>query len=113
MSELWLKEWVAHGLPCRVKQHGMGHYCGYCDIPDGHPLARKDYTNDAVAALDVHGGVTYYGDTGQGWRFGWDAAHGDDFHAMIGDHGGRRWTLADAIAETERLAALLAAGGLE
>jgi hypothetical protein len=37
------KEWSASGYRCEMIRHpSLKHWCGYVDIPKGHPLFGKD-----------------------------------------------------------------------
>ena len=73
------------GLPCILRRHVMGHWCGYAAVPPGHALHGRDY-NDFN--LEVHGGLTYAnrcegdvcheakpGKPRNVWWFGFDCAH--------------------------------------
>ena len=74
------------GYKCRIQRHGhFGHLCGYVGIPKNHPLYGKHYSDDEVADIQVHGGLTHSdsansdGDWGGGlWWFGFDCSHGGD-----------------------------------
>jgi hypothetical protein len=60
------------GFVWRVRHNGIGYRCGYVKIPEGHPWYKKDC--DEVNA-NVHGGLTYGADEGDGWWIGFDCAH--------------------------------------
>lgn len=67
-----------------VRIHGSGHLCGYVGVHDSHPFHGKDYDDEALQEIDVHGGLTYSSDSGPGqepdgfWWFGFDCAHAGD-----------------------------------
>lgn len=44
------------GLPCMIRRGGMGAWCGYVGVSEGHPAFKAEY--DAVD-VEVHGGLTY------------------------------------------------------
>ena len=72
--------WKAEGYTCRILNHGS-HYCGYVTVPKSHPLAgprRENEFHPDVADLVVHGGVTFYSETSDGWTFGFDTMHPGD-----------------------------------
>lgn len=85
-------EWRAHGFPCLiVRSPSTGALCGYVGLPPGHALHGKSYGDDAVDALDVHGGITYGsacaghichvprdGEPAEVWWLGFDCSHGGD-----------------------------------
>src|SRR5437667_10881267 len=50
-------EWDHAGLPCLALRNHHGTWCGYADVAPGHPWHGK--SNDDIADLDVHGGLTY------------------------------------------------------
>lgn len=92
--------WTApNGVPCWVRQVVGGALCGYVEVPE-------DWQADQP--LVVHGGVNFGFDR---W-IGFDVAHGNDYvperDACLPEDlqgYGRRWTVEDVRAETERLAA--------
>src|SRR5690606_29850193 len=49
------------GFPCLLVRGPSGAWCGYVGVPPGHSLHGKSYGDDAVDALNVHGGITYGG----------------------------------------------------
>lgn len=65
------------GYHCEVRRNHAGTWCGYVEVPGGHPwfgLAVED-----VPAL-CHGGVTYAGPGKHGgWAIGFDCGHYFDF----------------------------------
>lgn len=55
-------------------------YCGYVEIPKGHPLYKIEYWDLSDVYHSVHGGLTYSGfllDDDR-WFIGFDCNHGDD-----------------------------------
>lgn len=54
-------EWrdPATGLPCLTHRNRFGTWCGYVGVPPGHPWHGKDYDDEALYDVDVHGGLTY------------------------------------------------------
>lgn len=107
--------WQHNGVECAI------HYMpaldcrnGYCFIPDGHPLEQsEDWVGhcSSEALLDVHGGVTF-----DPWKVdgghivGFDTAHFGDY-SPISFPWGRRWSIDDVYAETNRMAAQIAQAG--
>jgi len=86
------------GLRCVVVRGPMGAWCGYVEVPKGHPffgLKSGGFMRDenAIDALDVHGGVTYAGrgvdgmkegTIGEGrWYIGFDASHWGDLIPLL------------------------------
>ena len=87
------KHWVdqATGLDCLIVRNRLGALCGYVGVPEGHPYYGKDYNDDALCGVDVHGGLTY-SDHCRGdichtpeeaanepvWWLGFDCAHAGD-----------------------------------
>jgi hypothetical protein len=88
-------EWIdsTTGLTCVIKRNGVGAWCGYAVIPEGHPISTADESEDYLGGdlvggnpvwLQVHGGVTYHGTIGipsSGERrmaAGFDCAHYGD-----------------------------------
>lgn len=77
-------EFEHKGIKCIVKRvffyEGVhvfgGHFCGYCNIPEYHPLYNKfdGDSFDNFSFLSVHGGITF---AENGW-IGFDCAHARD-----------------------------------
>lgn len=71
------------GYKCRIMRRGqeLVHLCGYVGLPKGHKYFEKDYD---YIGVDVHGGLTYAGDSLMNqpetdlWWIGFDCAHGGD-----------------------------------
>ena len=71
------------GYKCRIVRHDhFGHLCGYVGIPNTHPLWSKHYSDDEVADIRVHGGLTHSAtdtdDSAGTWWFGFDCSHSGD-----------------------------------
>lgn len=105
--------WEHQGVECAV--HFVPHlwiYTGYCLIPTGHPLEKSPHWSDSdlsIALLEVHGGITFGPEPAEGGHIvGFDTAHYTDYTPLTGT--GRRWTLDEVIAETNRMAEQIAEG---
>lgn len=86
------KDFEYKGLRCVVIFTRMGHRCGYVGIPKLHKLYGKDYDegfdeeNSIECHFDVHGGITYAGESedypvktdDKLWWLGFDTAHCGD-----------------------------------
>jgi hypothetical protein len=60
------------GYTCKIVRNPMNFtYCGYVDLPRGHPDYHKRYS-DIEDDIVVHGGLTYDNKRG---RFGFDCHH--------------------------------------
>ncbi len=79
------KDFVVDGYRCVIIGGALGHRCGYIEIPVGHKLHSKDYS-DIDELIDVHGGWTYSEYNGEAypypvesdinsWWIGFDCAH--------------------------------------
>ena len=81
-----LAEFTHEGIDCKIRrvyaregrnsEHMFGgHFCGYCRIPEGHPLYEntKDYPE-----FDVHGGITFNEMLEDGHWIGFDCGHSFD-----------------------------------
>lgn len=76
---------IAHGLRCIVVgREGLGHRCGYVELPESHPWrkATSEYDSDTIpdeAHEAAHGGITWLGELKRaelpGFWVGFDAAH--------------------------------------
>ena len=79
-------EWRSNsGLDCvLVRNSRYGHFCGYVQVPEGHPLTTEGGKSESDPIFDdftVHGGVTYFGrrfGKDGGLWVGFDAGHGFD-----------------------------------
>lgn len=81
------KEFDYKGYKCVVIGQEIGHRCGYIGVDKNNKCYGKDY--DELYGIDVHGGLTYAGETYENypcedklWWFGFDCAHlgdGKDF----------------------------------
>ncbi|MEM7515319.1 MAG: hypothetical protein AAF368_00145 [Planctomycetota bacterium] len=74
-----------------LRHSGLGHWCGYLCIPEGHPLHGRDLESDDLGP-DIHGGWTWARsylpnkkDASDGWWVGFDCAHSGDLQP------GGRW----------------------
>lgn len=107
--------WQHQGIECAI------HYSpvydtrnGYVLIPDGHPLEQSEdwagpYGSEAL--LDVHGGVTFGPEKTEGGHIvGFDTLHFSDYSTISNPHG-RRWSIDDVVAETNRMAEQVAKAG--
>ena len=104
--------WQHQGIECAI------HYSpaydsrnGYVLIPDGHPLENHpDFGNETL--LDVHGGVTFGPEKTEGGHIvGFDTIQLGDYSA-ISNPRGRRWSIDDVVAETNRMAEQVAKAGV-
>jgi hypothetical protein len=90
-------QWVdeATGFDALIVRNMMGALCGYVGVPPTHPLYGKDYDDQVLENVDVHGGLTYAnpcmkddpdgvchvpepGRPDDVWWFGFDCAHAWD-----------------------------------
>lgn len=99
-------QWVddATGLDCLIVRNRLGALCGYVGVPPGHPWHGKDYGNEALWNIDVHGGLTFADACQEGkedgygichvpepgrpakvWWFGFDCAHAGDLVPGMAD----------------------------
>lgn len=79
-------DFTTNGFRCLVVGLGVGHRCGYIELPPTHALANAD-VDKITGSVDVHGGWTMVSDD---WSFavpptipgstwiGFDCAHGGD-----------------------------------
>jgi hypothetical protein len=118
-------EWRHAGFACVIHRSGAGIWCGYVGVPPGHPAHGKGYDDDALAGVQVHGGLTYAqdcsgcvchvpapGEPDALWWVGFDCGHaGDAMPAnLFREIGGESYKdVAFVKAETCRLAEQLAA----
>lgn len=63
---------------CLKRTPGIGVWCGYVNVPYGHPWYLKDYDDEPVCDIGVHGGITYAQHDGLEWRVGFDCGHAFD-----------------------------------
>lgn len=121
------RQWTdeATGLPCLIVRNSgiTGALCGYVGVAPGHPAHGADYSfwgygesgerlpltplQEALNAVEVHGGLTFSGACGHGgnpaegichipgagepdtvWWFGFDCAHAGDYSPAM-DHSRR------------------------
>lgn len=91
------KTWTTKaGLIAVVRLVRGRYYCGYVGVNSTHPAYNKDYDEEEIYSLDVHGGVTFADEmTTMGvevdeptWFIGFDCAHsGDGEFPTIGKDG--------------------------
>lgn len=100
--------WQHQGVECAVHFHpGSGTFLGYCLIPKVHSLEQSPDWGEPWNLLDVHGGVTYGPEPANGGHIvGFDTGHASDYSYLTGT--GRRWSLDEVIAETNRMAEQIA-----
>lgn len=99
-----IRQWTHAGLTCVLRHGASDCPCGYVEVPEGHPLRDKGELH-AYDALDVHGGVTFFGqlpEMPEALFVGFDMGHVFDLD-ILDDMGCIR-TDAECTAETERLA---------
>lgn len=89
--------------PTSIWALNSGYANGYVSVPADSPLFGMDYDDEALAEIDVHGGLTYsnrdceaIGIGGDGWIFGFDTCHMGDSLANWPDN-------ASVLDEAERL----------
>ena len=116
MDSIILKEFVCCGYDCSIVRY-CNHFCGYVEVPKNHALYGKNWNDDIINDINVHGGITYNrlsdNDT---WRFGWDSAHVGDFcifeendlkkylKMFIRGYDDKLWFIERAMFETINLA---------
>jgi hypothetical protein len=61
------------GYRCRAQRANLGNWCGYVQVPAGHPWLGKK-RHELESSVEVHGGVTFAEDG----VIGFDCAHWDD-----------------------------------
>lgn len=101
-------EWECCGMTCLLGHGPLGNPCGYVVLPSAHPLARASEERIG-GSVSVHGGITFATQIGDGPRIvGFDMGHACD---MVVEPAGCYCVRTDGecAAETERLAAQLAA----
>lgn len=81
-------QWEHAGLHCLILFHELtGCFNGYVGVTKGHPYFGKDYHEEGIENLEVHGGVTFTGtwvDVEDGlWYIGFDTAHAMDVTPAI------------------------------
>ncbi len=106
MSEPDEARWVESGFGCRVVRHRtIGSLCGYVTVPEEHPLYEVKFNRCSLdpgcgevlcahrpdMMLEVHGGLTYSGKSGDGWVFGFDCGHLHDYSNIVPLPGMAMW----------------------
>ena len=84
-------DFIHSGFSCFILRGPMGAWCGYVGVPSTHPAYEKDYNDDILEKIDVHGGLTYAdkcagvichvpepGMPDDVWWLGFDTAHYGD-----------------------------------
>lgn len=117
-----VKEFNVFSFRCFVREVSVfgipHHYCGYVEIPDGHPMHKRyhDWRELDNNNISVHGGVTWQGFPnwsdveGYGWLVGFDCKHsgdrqiGGEPEMMPWGEYDQEWTKEAVTAETEKLA---------
>lgn len=121
-KDLYTRTYWEDGYWCRVRQTGMGAWCGYVALTPRHPWFNQDY---AEIPVDIHGGLTYGESEPDGYYWiGFDCAHWGDYIPMLAElqkqlekeevmtpagemvrltGGGRRWTKEETAEEVSRL----------
>jgi hypothetical protein len=86
----------SNGLKTMIRVGGMAAFCGYVEVPEGHPWHGRYYDeclarcgtqfcdHSLESTVDVHGGVTFTGrfDDDGPWLIGFDCAHYDSDNSI-------------------------------
>jgi 5-methylcytosine-specific restriction endonuclease McrA len=67
-----LEEWTAHNHRCKIRDNGLGAYCGYVKTTLPESVTYDDLNEE----VSIHGGLTY-GVDDEGW-VGFDCGHAGD-----------------------------------
>lgn len=123
------KKFVSNGFNCFIL-FVMGHRCGYVEIPKDHVFYWKGDNDREIFDLDVHGGVTFWGnyrELGEGHFLGFDCNHSCDSNdlstmhvlgmefpksVMFFHNGGTVWTAEMVETELRKLAEQLPKGNI-
>jgi hypothetical protein len=89
-------------LPCLIVRNKLGALCGYAGVNSAHPYYGLSYSDDAVAWIRVHGGLTFSdrcqhgsppdrgichvvqpGEDDNIWWFGFDSSHLGDYSPSL------------------------------
>lgn len=107
----------ATGLPCLMVRGPSGALCGYVGVPEGHPYFEKEYNDELLYDLRVHGGgltfsdhciennkehgichVPAPGEPDHVWWLGFDCAHAFDLSpatiAILRKYQKEKWVKA-------------------
>lgn len=83
-------DWFSSGFRCYIARIAdLGHYCGYVEVTNGHPLSGKDEDELNALLLPSHWGITFAGknpkipSANHGWWIGFDCGHCDDLTPML------------------------------
>ena len=112
------KDWITKsGLRAVCLFVHDSHRCGYVCVPKEHPLYGVAYSSHSESIgdspdcfFDVHGGLTYSGESGkypaegEGWWFGFDCAHSGDATRYYASSGNVMRSLEYVEIECESLA---------
>jgi len=118
------------GLACLAKRNGVGAWCGYVGVPEGHPAYKRRHYGD-LWNVECHGGLIYSDFCQEGpeaetichvaepgepeplWWFGFDCSHSWDAWPYKGrtreDEGRSYKTLGYVKREVAKLAQQLLA----
>lgn len=97
------KELTYKGHKLYIAKHpDFNHYLSYAVVPP------KEYSEDEILDLDVHGGITYEGylkHIGKPDEFalGIDFAHAGDYSELMPDLNGHKWTEEEVIKEAMQI----------
>ena len=69
------KDFIVDGFRCVIVGTRLGHRCGYIEIPQGHYLYEKDYSE---IHIDSHGDDYPVKSNNKSWWIGFDCAHCGD-----------------------------------
>lgn len=88
-------------------------WCGYVEVPEGHPLHGIETDDDRINRLTVHGGVTWVDKMGAfEYCIGFDCNHGYDYtpyiYSIVNSTPDQYRTKEYAEAECRRLAEQIA-----
>lgn len=73
-------EFQSKGLKCVIHRNAVKAWCGYVGVDKKHKWYGRDYDDDEVSNITVHGGLTYAGKAhwskiDDNWYFGFDCCH--------------------------------------
>ncbi len=113
MTKQWtfphpVKSWTTGtGLKALIaKNSHLGFYLGYVSVGKSHPAYGKDYNDDVLREIQVHGGLTFANKVEGVWWLGFDCGHGYSGPLGLTSKG---WTRDEVEQECESLAKQLAA----
>lgn len=91
------------GMICEAAKSGLGTWCGYVTVEPGHPDYGRDYA-EVELDHDPHGGLTFSGESDDGWVLGFDCAHWGDYVPAIPLGGGEYRDIDFIVSECAKLA---------